>query len=51
MTNKVKKIPGKNSYQYKPQWGVLVHCNDEQHQQEIYKKAKEQGLKCKVLAL
>lgn len=46
-----KKTPGKNGYQYKPQFGVLVHCNDELHQQQIYEQNKAQGLKCKVVAI
>lgn len=46
-----KPAPAKNGYTYKPQWGVLVHCKDEQHQKRIYEQNKAKGLKCKVVAL
>jgi hypothetical protein len=54
MTEQTKpssKAPAKNGYKYKPQWGVLIHCKDEKHQQSIYDLNKSQGLKCKVVSL
>ncbi|ENX20179.1 hypothetical protein F892_03102 [Acinetobacter vivianii] len=51
MTSLNPKAPAKNGYKYKPQWGVLIHCKDEKHQQAIYEKNKSKGLKCKVLSL
>ncbi|WP_419348303.1 hypothetical protein [Acinetobacter defluvii] len=52
MTNQVdKKAPARNGYQYKPQWGVLVVCTNEKHQQSIYEQNKAKGLKCKVVSL
>lgn len=46
-----KKRPGKNGFKYKQQYGVVVLCTDEKHQQQVYTALKEQGLKLKVVAV
>lgn len=42
---------GKNGFKYKPQYGVIVICNDENHQKIIYETLKNQGLKLKVVTV
>ena len=34
---------------YAEQYGVIVVCNDERHQAQIYDKLKQDGLNCKVV--
>lgn len=36
---------------FKQEYQVVVDCEDEAHQEEIYQKLTEQGIKCKVLTL
>ena len=42
---------GKNGYKYRPQYGVIVHCKDEAHQQALYKQLTALGLKVKVVCV
>ena len=42
---------GKNGYKYRPQYGVLVRCKDEAHQQALYKQLTALGLKVKVVCV
>ncbi|MDF0606611.1 hypothetical protein HZU77_013255 [Neisseriaceae bacterium TC5R-5] len=46
-----KKAPGKNGFQYKPQFGVIVICDNESHQKEVFNKLKQAGLKLKVVSV
>lgn len=43
------KAPAKNGFQYQPKYGVIVICDDETHQQQIYDDLKSQGYKLKVV--
>lgn len=49
--NKEQKHYGANGFKYKPQYGVVVICEDEQQQQRIYETLKNQGLKLKVVTV
>lgn len=51
LMDKPQKHYGKNGFQYKPQYGVVVICDDENHQQHIYETLKNQGLKLKVVTV
>ena len=42
---------GKNGYKYRPQYGVIVRCKDEAHQQALYKQLTALGLKVKVVCV
>jgi hypothetical protein len=36
---------------YKEQYGVIVMCNDEEHQRKVYEDLKKEGLKLKVVTV
>ena len=36
---------------YKEQYGVIVMCDDEQHQRKVYEDLKKKGLKLKVVTV
>ena len=38
-------------FSYKEQYAVIVICNDEKEQEEIYNRLKEEGHKLKVVAV
>ncbi len=42
---------GKNGFKYQPKYGVVILCDNENHQQSIYEKLKEQGYKLKVVVV
>ncbi|MFV3367550.1 hypothetical protein ACNFH5_05145 [Pseudomonas sp. NY15435] len=46
-----KKAPGRNGFQYKPRFGVIVVCPTEQQQQEAYQRLKAQGFKVRVVCV
>ncbi len=39
----------KKKYQYKPQWGVIVICESEQHQKKVFEELKKKGYKLKIV--
>jgi predicted 3-demethylubiquinone-9 3-methyltransferase (glyoxalase superfamily) len=39
------------SFTYKEQYAVVVICKDEQEQESIYNRLKEEGFKLKVVAV
>ena len=43
-----KKIPGANGFKYKPQWGVIVICEGEERQRQIYESLRLLGLREKL---
>lgn len=45
------KAPGRNGFKYKPRFGIIVVCTDEQHQQETYGRLKAQGYKVRVVCV
>ena len=48
---KAAKHYGRNGFQYKQQYGVVVLCESEPHQQQVYAALKAQGLKLKVVTV
>ncbi|WP_325436894.1 hypothetical protein [Pseudomonas nitroreducens] len=48
---KPSKTPGRNGYAYKPRFGVIVVCPDEQAQQDTYQRLKAQGYKLRVVCV
>jgi len=42
-------MANKKSYKYKPQWGVIVICESEEHQKRVFEKLKKEGLKLKIV--
>lgn len=47
------KPPAKQAkaFTYKPQFAVVVLCDDETHQQSIYERLLAEGLRLKVVAV
>lgn len=45
------KVPGKNGFKYRQQYGVIVVCRDECHQERVYTRLQARGLKCKVVTV
>ncbi len=45
------KAPAKNSYNYKPKFGLVIVCNDEMHQQTVFEQLKQLGYKAKVVVV
>ena len=43
--NKTKEI------KYRPQYGVIVVCESETHQEEVFNEMKSKGLKTKVVTV
>jgi len=41
----------KKSYAYKPQYGIVVMCPDEQEQIKLFDKLKKMGLTLKVVVV
>ena len=41
----------KKSYAYKPQYGIVVMCSDEQEQIRIFEALQKKGLKLKVVVV
>ena len=51
MAKKKLKTPGKNGFIYREQYGVIVICKDEKHQEMLFNKLKKQGHKCRVVTV
>lgn len=45
------KAPAANGFKYKPQWAIVLHCTDEQHQKQTFEQMQAQGFKVKVLTV
>lgn len=50
-TQPKKTRPGRNGYKYREQFGVVVICEDAEHQERIYNFLKAQGLKLRVVVV
>lgn len=46
-----RPAPGRNGYKYKQQYGVIVLCTDEAHQQAVYRALRQAGYKLRVVAV
>lgn len=44
-----EKAPGKNGFNYKPRFGVIVVCKDEDEHRQVYERLRGQGYKCRVV--
>lgn len=51
MAQKHPKVLGKNGFKYKEQYGVIVICHDEKHQEALFHNLKKQGHKCRVVTV
>ena len=54
MEKKNLKVEGqkkKNKYTYKPQFGVIVICDNEEHQKQVFEHLKKFGYKLKIVAV
>ncbi len=38
-------------FEYKPQYGIVVLCEDEKEQKRLYELLKKQGLRLKVVSV
>lgn len=45
------KAPAKNGFKYKPKFGVIVNCDDENHQKYVYEQLNQQGYSLKVVVV
>lgn len=45
----MEKSAAKKHFNYKPQFGVIVLCKDERHQERIFNKLKKDGYNLKVI--
>nr|DAF88205.1 MAG TPA: threonine dehydratase regulatory domain protein [Myoviridae sp. ctwSu1] len=45
------KAPAKNGFNYKPKFGLIIQCDDEDHQQTIFEQLKQLGYKAKVVVV
>lgn len=45
------KAPARNGFKYKPKFGVIVNCDDESHQKNVYEQLTEQGYNLKVVVV
>jgi len=43
--------PGQNGFAYRPQFGLVVVCDDEAHQQRLYARLVKQGMRPKVVCV
>jgi len=46
-----KPPPGKNGYQYREQYGVVVICKDAAHQERVYWQLLRLGFQLKVVVV
>jgi len=43
--------PGRNGFRYRARFGVIVICDDEDHQERVYAALKEAGYTCRVVVV
>lgn len=48
---KEREAPGDPGFTYKEQFGVIVQCESEQHQKEVYEKLLGEGFNCRVVTV
>lgn len=46
-----RKVPGRNGYRYRQQYGVIVICKNEKHQAQTYNVLRRRGHDCKVVTV
>ena len=45
------KAPAKNGFRYQPKFGVIINCDDEEHQKHVYDALNAQGYSLKVVVV
>ncbi len=45
------KAYGKNGFKYQPKFGVIIQCESEQHQIQVFEHLKQLGYKIKVVVV
>ncbi|WP_179288370.1 hypothetical protein [Psychrobacter sp. JB193] len=45
------KAPARNGFKYKPKFGVIINCDDENHQKNVYDQLNTQGYSLKVVVV
>ena len=51
ISNCEKPPPGKNGFQYREQYGVVVICKDAAHQERVYMQLLRLGFQLKVVVV
>lgn len=46
-----RKVPGRNGFQYRPQYGLIIQCRDEADQSRTYGRLHRLGYKPKVVCV
>lgn len=46
-----RKPPGRNGYRYRPQFGLIVVCRDEDDQQRVFAQLKREGYDPRVVCV
>ena len=46
-----RKVPGRNGFQYRPQYGLIIQCRDEADQSRTYGRLHRLGYKLKVVCV
>ena len=46
-----KKNPEPGGFKYRPQYGVIVICESEVHQERVYRKLQKEGLEVRVVCV
>lgn len=46
-----KTAPGRNGFKYRPRFGLIIPCRDEQDQQKLFAQLKAQGVKARVVCV
>ena len=41
--------PGVTGFKYKPRFGVIVICKDEEEHRRVYERLRGEGYKCRVV--
>lgn len=44
-----ENAPGVNGFKYKPRFGVIVICKDEEEHGQVYERLRGEGYKCRVV--
>lgn len=46
-----RQSPGDPGFKYQEQYGVIVQCESEQHQKEVYERLRDEGFECRVVTV
>lgn len=46
-----RKTPGRNGFNYKPKFGLVVPCRDELEQQQKFAQLKAMGIRARVVCV